>query len=486
MSVPALRFVWMAIFVALALSAASLLIPAPAYAVGAEADNFCTPVIIDGCGCGLQMTSKGCQRSANKYLCVCADVTSGFTTTGLCVAEKKCEAVTTGGKGVDSGLSQLAQQLGKMLGDLFKGGQDGGGDSGSQSTGQCPGGYYQTSVPSSDPCAQYVAPTSAQIDTGAFGGSNTGSSALLNSLLGNTQASPIGSSALIDLTTGTDAGASGQIDIAGNTPGTAFRINSLISSDNSTDDSTGPANTTNTPNAVASGTASPSGVKTSAGGATGIRNVVTMSGNSTSTDASAAPPESGVSGDITVGEGGATVTAGTTDAEKNTTVAGFYGSDAPGGQSQGLAARWCESRPWAGNFLSVIIPPTFFDNLCTWRGYQVGPEEPSAPTLQQTDPAPKPPAPPPAATSTAPAVAPRVDIWAVPPTVPLDTRTSIFWNAQGVTECTETSPDGSFSHSTLSGGAATVPLVRATTFTISCLAPDGSYVSGYVTVNIAI
>ncbi|MDP2649104.1 MAG: hypothetical protein Q8P19_04390, partial [bacterium] len=62
----------------------------------------------------------------------------------------------------------------------------------------------------------------------------------------------------------------------------------------------------------------------------------------------------------------------------------------------------------------------------------------------------------------------------------------IFWNAQGVTECTETSPDGSFNHTTLSGGAATVPLVRATTFTISCLVPDGSYVSSYVTVNISI
>ncbi|MDZ4227217.1 MAG: hypothetical protein U1D26_01935 [Patescibacteria group bacterium] len=408
------------------------------------------------------------------------------------MAAGKCEAVTTGGAGVDSGLKQLAEQLGKMLGDLLKGNSSQDGQQ-SASQGNCPGGYYQTSVPTSDPCAQYVAPTSAQIDTSALG-TGTGSSALLNSLLGNT--GPIGSSALIDLTTGTGTGSSGQINLAGDTPaGTAFKINSLISSQSGNDNPTSPANTSNTPNAVTSGT------KASSGGATSIRNVVTMSDTSTnpntdtkgdspdSPDApSAVPPESGVSGDITLGEGGATVTAGTTDADKNTTVAGFYGSDTPGGQSQGLAARWCESRPWAGNFLSVIIPPTFFDNLCTWRGYKVGPEEAPAPTLQQTAPAPapKPPAPPPTATSTAPTVTPRVDIWAVPPTVPLDTRTSIFWNTQGVTECTETSPDGSFNHTTLSGGAATVPLVRATTFTISCLVPDGSYVSGYVTVNIAI
>jgi hypothetical protein len=79
-----------------------------------------------------------------------------------------------------------------------------------------------------------------------------------------------------------------------------------------------------------------------------------------------------------------------------------------------------------------------------------------------------------------------VDIWAVPAAVPLGARTTIFWNTQGVTNCTETSPDGSFNQNSLSGGAATVPITGATTFSISCDAPDGSHVTGYVVVNLAI
>jgi len=82
--------------------------------------------------------------------------------------------------------------------------------------------------------------------------------------------------------------------------------------------------------------------------------------------------------------------------------------------------------------------------------------------------------------------APSVSIWAVPPSVPSGARASIYWNTQGVTQCSETSSDGSFIQITLSGGAATAPLTSATTtFTISCLAPDGSHVIGntFVTVN---
>jgi hypothetical protein len=79
-----------------------------------------------------------------------------------------------------------------------------------------------------------------------------------------------------------------------------------------------------------------------------------------------------------------------------------------------------------------------------------------------------------------------VDIWAVPASVPLGTRTTIFWNSKNAQSCVETSPDGSFSHSSLSGGGATVPLSGATTFTISCQAPDGTHATDYVTVNLSI
>jgi hypothetical protein len=171
--------------------------------------------------------------------------------------------------------------------------------------------------------------------------------------------------------------------------------------------------------------------------------------------------------------------------QSNTTVAGFYGSDTFGGQQpQGLAAGLCRSRPWASNFLSVVIPPSFFDGLCTWRGYQVGTPPPPAPTLQQTHVTSKPATVQPATTT--PAIPARVDIWAAPASVPLDTRTSIFWNTQSVSDCIETSPDGSFNHSTLSGGAATVPITGPTIFTISCIASDGSPVTDSVTVNLSI
>ena len=73
----------------------------------------------------------------------------------------------------------------------------------------------------------------------------------------------------------------------------------------------------------------------------------------------------------------------------------------------------------------------------------------------------------------------------MPATVPLGARTTIFWNTENVTNCTETSPDGSFSQTSLSGGAATVPLTEATTFTISCLDSQQNPATDYVTVSIA-
>lgn len=193
----------------------------------------------------------------------------------------------------------------------------------------------------------------------------------------------------------------------------------------------------------------------------------------------------GPSGDIKYLNGGATFTGGTTDAESNSTVAGFYGSSFSG-QPQGFVGRMCESRPWANNFLSVIVPPSFFDGLCTSRGYQVGPPPAPEPTLEQTPIQPQETPIPSQPTEPATSAAPRVDIWAVPASVPLNARTTVFWNTQGVVSCTVTSPDGSFSEDSLSGGAATVPLVGPTTFTISCLDQGGNPVTDYVTVNLSI
>jgi len=206
----------------------------------------------------------------------------------------------------------------------------------------------------------------------------------------------------------------------------------------------------------------------------------------TTTIANIFAPQTGARGDINVRTDGATIIGGTRDVQGNVEVAGFFGSETFGDQgSQGLVSGWCKSRPWATNFLSKIVSPSFFDGLCTWRGFQVGTPPPPKPavTLQQT-PKPKPIAT--TTTPTTPQIPPKVDIWAVPASVPLGGRTSIFWNTQGVTSCTETSPNGGFNQNSLSGGAATQPITSATTFSISCLAPDGTPVTGSVTVNLKI
>jgi hypothetical protein len=190
----------------------------------------------------------------------------------------------------------------------------------------------------------------------------------------------------------------------------------------------------------------------------------------------------GLTGDILFLGNGATIFGTGLDMGNNTGVAGFFGNNTfGGGQPQSVAIQMCKARPWAAGFLSNILPVAFFDGLCTAHGYQVGNPPPPAPiaravNIQQT----APPA------TTTPAAASRVQIWAVPASVPLDTRVSIFWNTQGVTDCTETSPDGSFNQTSLSGGAASQPLSGATTFTISCLDTGGNTVTDYVTVNLSI
>lgn len=204
------------------------------------------------------------------------------------------------------------------------------------------------------------------------------------------------------------------------------------------------------------------------------------------------PSVPGVVGNILFNNGGATIYASTINAANNSAMSGFYGSDNPGMQPQGVVASMCQTRPWASNFLSNFIPSTFFDSLCQWGGYQVG--QPPAPaqttpqvSLSQQRVSPQQhQATTTAATSTTPSVPPQVQIWAVPATVNLGARTSIFWKTQGVTNCTETSPDGSFSQDTLQGAGATVPITAATTYTISCVDPSGNPVTSYVTVNLSI
>lgn len=371
---------------------------------------------------------------------------------GRCETATKCkglkytdQAGQSKGVGDAGGFQEIMKQAMGMLQQLMQAKQQkqqqppppppppsgGGGAGGPEGCAQ----YYQVTAPSTDKCAYYVPPTSSSLlqSTGVGGAGLSGSDELLNALnAGEGQALNVSDTLL---------GPSGSL----------------------------PAETQAGASTPSPASAEPTSTPAGPG----------FSGQQVNL-------QSGTRGDIVVMEGGATIVAQARDAGANTEVAGFYGSSGAGGQPQGIISGMCQSRPWGTSIVSFVIPPAFFDSLCAWRGFQVGsPAPPSAPVVEKsaTKPAPAPaptPAPP------AETVPPQVDIWVVPDKVPLGTRTSVFWNTKGVESCSITSPDGSFNENSLSGGAATVPLSGATTFTISCLTAGGTPVTDYVTVQLAI
>ena len=200
-------------------------------------------------------------------------------------------------------------------------------------------------------------------------------------------------------------------------------------------------------------------------------------------------PPSGTKLGIQLTSSSATIQAGVRDINLNFETAGFFGANASAGSNpQDLITRICLVRPWQAPLIVGGIPSLLFDNLCSARSLQVGVLPIVTPAVTA-----KPVAP---AVTTTPAqavvqpplpdIAPQVSIWASPSSVPVGSRTSIFWTAKGVDSCIETSPDGSFNGTSLYGSASTVPISAATVFTISCVAPDGSHVTKSVTVNLAI
>jgi len=429
-------------------------VPLVSNAAMSEAANaLCTP---GNYGCFFGSPPPRGQSGPCMLLKPCYDVVQTMplkVVAGECMAQKKCEGKKfTDQKGNTQGVGDAKGFLDIMKGivDLLKGGQGGGG-SGSQPPPQPQTGtqgctrYYQVTTPSTDPCAYYVPPTSNSL-LNTTGTQNNATSELLNALGG-----------------GTGSGL-GDVFGEGEEGGSGFGGNVSDLLNGITGDGEGDGSATST------------GTSTTAGGG---------DADYTSVKGRGANVSSGTRGDIEVTGTGATVVAGARDAEANTEIAGFYGGDATGGQPQGIVAKMCRNRPWADSVVTYVIPPSFFDSLCVWRGYQVGvPEPPAPPVLNQqvrqatTSPA--------APEVQLPSVPAEVQIWAVPERVPLGTRTSVFWNTRGVESCTVTSPDGSFNESTLSGGASTVPLTGPTTFTISCLTQDDTPVTDYVVVNLTI
>ena len=412
--------------------------------ISKKADEMCKPVYIDTCGCKSKMGTNGCEKSPNMHLCPCWDTPPGGKVTGICVDKINCEGkkfTDQEGKSQSPGDAKGMADALKGVMDLLKEFMKKEPKPPSQQPAGLPGqqgctAFYQVSIPSTEPCANYVQPLSQSL------GSSSLSSQFGSDLLG-----------ALGGTAGT-----GLQDALEGREGAATNVSSLLSP------STGTSDEGQTAEAESS-------TSTGQVGYTGL-------------GGTKASLQSGAHGDIEIREGGATVVAGTRDEQTNTEVAGFYGSDTSG-EPRGIVARMCLSRPWANSVVSFVIPPSFFDGLCMWRGYQVGkPPPPSAPVQQkatQTTPPPQP-----EQTITISPVPPAVDIWAVPEKVPLGARTSVFWNTRGVAECTISGPDGNFRETSLSGGAATVPLSGPTTFTISCLTPEGKPVTSYVTVNLSI
>ncbi len=363
--------------------------PTPARAVGNDADLQCIPAI-PPCPCGMIMGPKGCIGGPNKFMCPCSDTTSGFVTSGHCLADQKCHGESTGG--MAPMLPMIPMPMPKMSMMMMPDPCAAGGATGSSSPAGCGGGYDTGSGSIFDTSAYFNAGTS---DSGsAFDNLNKSTGGVSNFLV--------------------NATATAQTDDSGAAP--------IV-----------PTTTAN------------------------------------------------LTGVIRIGGAGATIVANLKDGVSE--VAGFFGGNALNAiGAASVAGRLCATRPWAQSIISKVIPSAFFDGLCKFGGYQVGIITPQVnvggtikiPTTKQ-----KPTIPIPAVAGT-----PSATIWAEPASVRLGTRTYIFWKSVGVIDCTVSGPN--FSHMTLSGGASTVPLSGATTYSIECTAPDGSKVSDLVTVDLAI
>ncbi len=461
-------------------SAASIFVITPqfVYAAFGQANEQCIPVVDEKCPCTQNWfcDKKGCGCKGpikNKWMCKCVDTTANGVTTGHCVMGSICHGDSnssdTGQQGGGLGMEQLMSAM-KGIMDALKGGGGGGGGGGDSGGGMGSQGcttFYQTSIQGNpDPCSYYVP---SPLDFTIPGGTTTlpgltcttyTPTAVQNDPTPCTFYVPGGA-------TGSDACASYTATAIINDP-TPCKFYSPLAGNNAGSNTAGSGKSSTTVNVF---------VNAAAQGPAFFSNILnSISGMG------------GGGGDIDVRDSGATIYAGNADTKTNSGIAGFFGGDATNGQTgSGIITRLCISRPWAGALLSILIPPTFFDTLCKLRGYQVGSTPPPpVKTVSQTVTPTRYTPPPATIKGSAQTVAPQADIWAVPLRVPIGARTSIFWSSKGVKSCTVSSPDGNFHETALSGGGSTVPIVTATTFTISCIAHDDSHVTNSVTVYLKI
>jgi len=478
----------------------------------------------------------------------CVDLTFGFPTPGMCVGPTTClglgtVAITGVAIGIGKGI------VGKILGggDSSGSGIPAGGIplTGGSKAG-CSGTPYISTTPSTDSCAVYIPTGATAGNTLNLGGapSSPSVSSLLFSGTSNSSGTTSISSGVSNTLLTTGASASPQTSVGGqlmsNTAsgGTSTSENTSSSIFFPNSQGQGAAYTlgTGAGNSSLLSTAGNSIWNTFSGGGASLSNagesllniisgntnapvtgVSALLGNSgtntgapsgTSPNAANIPPkpsgmQPGTWGDIQADPSGVTITAGAQYADGRTSVGGFYGYNAVSGVSpQNLAKQMCSARSWGTSSAAAVVPPSFFDNICTARGYKEVVVLPPTNTvgtgagMSKNSETASPPGTSNAGkkvTATAEpslpagpvlvAPPPSVVISAVPARVRIGARSTIYWSAKGVTSCTETSEDGSFNGDTLSGGASTVALYGNTAFTITCKTPDGSDVTKSVMVE---
>lgn len=391
---------------------------------GAVSASQCLPWD-KACPCGGGTGPKCRGPGPNKANCapgICKKIVNGFPTNGICSAPGFCEGVSSAGAGGELGSAQQLLGITKQIMDLFKG-QGGGGGGG--------GGSGSSIAPTS--CYNYYTVTTTSTDPCAI---------YSPTLVSDTLAPLPSTSSLVSDT---------LLNALSGGSGTKATV-------------------------TTSGGVNSSGAATSSG---------SQAQASSTVPTNAGQLQSGLFGDVRLGDGGSTIVANLREGASE--IAGFFGASTFG-SSQTAVGRMCATRPWAGSgFFANLVPDTFFDSLCRGAGYQVGITlTPTAtPTGSQktfTSTSVQ------ATTTTQQPVVntikPEVDIWAEPATVRLGTRTYIFWNSKGTVSCVASGP--SFSQNSLSGGASTVPISDASTFSIECTAPDGTKVQDSVTVNLSL
>lgn len=468
------------------------------------ANAMCNPVI-PACPCGTVPSNSICVTGSNWYMCPdhCKDVEPGGTVFGQCVAPDDCKmthAVDASGNAVPmvkqapSLLDRIGSFMSKnplittaimtvgttLLSSLMSNSGSSKSSGGSATTGICTTSYYYSANPNSaDPCAVYsqngqspstVLPTTGTSDTN------------LQSLLPTSPATPL----LASTTSGSliNNGASNVTTCSdGSSCTTGYYCSTIVAGQcipaGKVDCGSYWCESGNSCATDSSMQCVPSGSNTSSNLYNDTTSSTTPPASQTDLNQKNIPvPSDGLHGDLISFGGGVTIYGQSVSG--NTTVSGFYGSSGSGG---GL----CQSRPWASNFLSYIIPPGFFDSLCNMAGFPTitqvpsgfagssgiqmvkGPGSPASPSLIGQS-----------------STAAQATIAASPPNVNIGGRTTVFWTSRNVTSCEETSSDGNFSGTSLSGGASTVALSGPVTFNISCLGLDGTQVHNSVTVNIGI